>query len=105
MFVAREKELNITSEFLKSKGALLVYGLRRVGKTTLIQKAAQDSDKPFVYFECQKTSEENNVKMFVEILVEQLDFIDAKFDTFLSVFKVLDKNYHEYVFVLILKHQ
>lgn len=100
MFVGRKKELESINSFLNSNGALLVYGLRRIGKTTLIKKALNDSGKNYVYFECQKTSEENNVKMFVETLVEQLDFIDAKFDTFLSVFKVLDKNYHDYVFVI-----
>ena len=87
MFVAREKELSLINTFLSKKGTLLVYGLRRVGKTTLIQKAVSDSGRPSIYFECQKTDEEKNVSLFVNLLKEQLGFVDAEFKTFLSVFK------------------
>lgn len=100
MFVGREKELNTINQFLSNKGALLVYGLRRVGKTTLIKKAADDSGLPYVYFECQKADEKTNVLLFVDLLKEQLDFVDAEFDTFLSVFKVLNKQYPDYLFII-----
>lgn len=100
MFVAREKELSIINEFLKGKGALLVYGLRRVGKTTLIKKAAEDSGRPFVYFECQKTDEKKNVSLFVDLLKEQVDFIDAEFDSFLSVIKEFNKKYPNYILII-----
>ena len=100
MFVGRTNELNTINDFLKNKGALLVYGLRRVGKTTLIKKALNDSGRNYVYFECQKTSEENNVKMFVEVLEETIGFVSANFDNFEKVFKELDKNYNDYVFVI-----
>ena len=88
MFIGREKEINIIKGFLKKKGALMCYGLRRVGKTTLIKKVLNEEQCNYVYFECQKANEEVNVKLFVELLKEKLNFIDAQFDTFLSVFKV-----------------
>lgn len=100
MFVGREKELKLINEFLSNKGALLVYGLRRVGKTTLINKAVIESKKPYVYFECLKADEQKNVSLFVRLLNEQIGFVDAEFDSFLSVFKVLDKQYPGYVITI-----
>lgn len=100
MFVAREKELQYIHEFLNNRGALLVYGLRRVGKTTLIQKALLDSGRQYVYFECQLADEETNVSLFVDLLKEQLDFVDAEFKTFLSVFRLLNSQFKNYVFVI-----
>ncbi len=101
MFIAREKELARIKDFLNdSKGALLVYGLKRVGKTTLINKAVSYSNRPYIYFECQLTDEETNVSLFVDLLKEQLDFIDAKFDSFLSVFKVLNEYFPNYVITI-----
>lgn len=100
MFVAREKELKIIDEFLSKKGALLVYGLRRVGKTTLIKKAIENSGKPYVYFECQKADEEKNVSLFIDLLKEQLGFVEADFKTFSSVFREINKHYKNYVIII-----
>ena len=100
MFVAREKELSIINRFLSNKGALLVYGLRRVGKTTLITKAVQDSKKSFVYFECQKADEKKNVSLLVDLLKEQVGFVEAEFDSFLPVIKEFNKRYPNYVLVI-----
>ena len=100
MFVAREKELLMIDEFLSGKGALLVYGLRRVGKTTLITKAIEDSKRNYVYFECQKTSEEKNVELLVDLLKEQVGFVDAKFSSFLPLIKEFNKTFSNYVVII-----
>ena len=100
MFVAREKELAVISDFLEKKGAMLVYGLRRIGKTTLIQKALENSNRKYVYFECQKTDEKKNVSLLTDLLKEQIDFIDAEFDSFLSLIKEFNKRYKDYVLVI-----
>lgn len=100
MFVAREKELSVINRFLSKRGALLVYGLRRVGKTTLITKAVQDNKKPFVYFECQKADEKRNVALLVDLLKEQVGFVEAEFDSFLPVIKEFNKRYPSYVLVI-----
>jgi AAA+ ATPase superfamily predicted ATPase len=51
-FVDREQELVTLNRLLEQPGAqfLVVYGRRRVGKTTLLLKWAQDSGRPFVYW-------------------------------------------------------
>lgn len=100
MFVAREKELKIIKEFLNNYGALLVYGLRRVGKTTLINKAVSNSGRPYVYFECQKANEKKNVDLLVDLLKEQVSFVDADFSSFLSVIKEFNKRYPNYVLII-----
>ena len=100
MFVAREKELDLIKEFLSKKGALLVYGLRRVGKTTLITKAVGDSKRPYIYFECQKADEQKNVDLLIDLLKEQVDFVDADFSSFLSVIKVFNKQYPNYILII-----
>ena len=100
MFVGREKELKRINDFLSHKGALMVYGLRRIGKTTLIKKALADENINYVYFECQKADEKTNVDLFTDLLKESISFVDASFSTFLAVFKELDKMYKDYVFVI-----
>ncbi|MCR5491164.1 MAG: AAA family ATPase [Bacilli bacterium] len=100
MFVGREKEISTISNFLTHKGAMLIYGLKRVGKTTLIKKALEEADKPYIYFECQKASEETNVSLFVDLLREQIGFVDASFDSFLKVFRELDKSEADYAIII-----
>lgn len=100
MFVGREKEIGIMREFLSKKGAMLIYGLRRVGKTTLIKKVLDDSNRPYIYFECQKTDEKTNVSLLVSLLKEQVGFVDASFDSFLSLIKEFNKSYKDYILVI-----
>ena len=63
MFVGRENELKIISSAIQKPGSLLVYGLRRIGKTTLIKKALDDNNSKYIYFECQKANEQINVNI------------------------------------------
>lgn len=100
MFVGREKEIEKIKQLIHKKGASIVYGLRRVGKTTLIKKVLNDEGFNYVYFECQKADEKINVSLFVDLLQEKLGFVNAEFDSFLMVFKQLDKLYEKYVFVI-----
>ena len=51
MFVGREKELAILNKTLKKSGnAVLIYGKRKVGKTTLIKKYLEGSVKSVYFF-------------------------------------------------------
>lgn len=49
--------------------AVMVYGKRRVGKTTLIQKALKSSRYRTVYFECLKGTMQDNISGLVQELV------------------------------------
>ena len=46
-----------------------MYGKRRVGKTTLIKKALERQQKPFVYFECLKGTLRDNIDGLTRELV------------------------------------
>lgn len=68
MFVGREQELALLREEHIGK-AVMVYGKRRVGKTTLILKALEQCSYQTVYFECLKGTMQDNIAGFVQELV------------------------------------
>ena len=65
MFVGRERELaDLDREFRLARASLaIVYGRRRVGKSTLLQHAAELHGK-FVYFQATKVDESLNLAAF-----------------------------------------
>lgn len=72
MFVGREKELGILDETFKTCGkAVLIYGKRKVGKTTLIRQYLGKSSARSVYFECIKSSLEENITALTAELVRE----------------------------------
>lgn len=68
MFVGREEELALLREEHIGK-AVMVYGKKRVGKTTLILKALEQCPYQTVYFECLKGTIQDNIAGFVQELV------------------------------------
>lgn len=68
MFVGREEELALLREEHIGK-AVMVYGKRRVGKTTLILKALEQCPYQTVYFECLKGTMQENIDGLVQELV------------------------------------
>lgn len=68
MFVGREEELALLREEHIGK-AVMVYGKRRVGKTTLILKALEQCSYQTVYFECLKGTMQENIDGLVQELV------------------------------------
>jgi len=87
MFIGRKNELQlIKEEIKKNSSSILVYGKRKIGKTTLIKEACKDSGKIFIYFECIKDTVQENINLFIyqlkkmhlmddEISLESLNFI------------------------------
>ena len=63
MFIGREKELGIMRDALNKKGKhILLYGNRRVGKTTLANKAMSElEDVIIVNYECKKDTIKSNL--------------------------------------------
>ena len=97
MFLYREKELNT----LSSDGNVIVYGKRRVGKTSLIKEYIQSSGKTYYYFECLKTSlEENLYYMVNDLLRNKILKYNINFDNFYDLFLFINSNYDEIVFVI-----
>ena len=92
MFFHREKEIREIREFFISrKHALLVYGKRRVGKTTLISKALETYEGTVVFFQCTSESYENNCIQ----LTKEIEIITGDeghyFNSFHDIFRYLVK--------------
>ena len=92
MFVGRKEEITLIQEIAKeSNRSLLLYGKRKVGKTTLLNKALENSENITVYYECVKSSIKENVSLFVDRLLEK-KIIPVKiiFGTLQDVFEYLN---------------
>ena len=72
MFIGRSQELKIINELLdKNSGSLMVYGKRKVGKTTLLTHALKDSKDKTIYYECIKAPIKDNVDGLVGVLIKE----------------------------------
>ncbi|ASJ08579.1 ATPase [Thermococcus siculi] len=89
-FVDRKRELEILEE-LYNRGAnlIVVYGRRRVGKTTLLRKFLKD--KRGIYFLCSQRGYEKDLERFSEAVSEFLG-MPVKFDSFEDAFRFLAKH-------------
>ena len=90
MFVGRETELaELRSEFKnwKRKTAVLVYGKRRVGKSTLINKAADSFDGVVIDHLCVTSTFEGNMALLYQSVCTALSLPRMSFD---SVFSMMD---------------
>ena len=92
MFVGRQEELKAIQAVLdKRSGSVLVYGKRKVGKTTLILEALKSSKDTTVYYECLKSSMQDNINGFVSVLVKTKVLpVQIGFSSFQEVFQYLN---------------
>ena len=92
MFFAREKELALIEELLRKKsGSAMIYGKRKVDKTTLLTHALSKSNDKTVYYECLKSTMEENIEGFVNVLVrEKVIPVPLSFKSFTDVFAYLN---------------
>ena len=92
MFVAREKELALIRGLLSKKsGSIMIYGKRKVGKTTLITHALEESTDKTVYYECLKSTMEDNIEGFVTELVRAKVLpVPLSFRSFPDIFAYLN---------------
>ena len=93
MFIGREKELSVLQrELEKEHTAVMLYGKRRVGKTTLIRMALEHAAGPAVYYECIKGSMKDNLEGFVrELLRKGILPVALGFSSFQDVFAYLNR--------------
>lgn len=90
-FIGREKEFLLMQQALKQEQAtILLYGKRKVGKTTLIKECLKSQTKQFIYFECLKGTMAENISAFVSELVRlRILPVAMSFQSFLDVFAYL----------------
>jgi len=91
MFLCRNNEINDLKNVLKSSGkAIILYGKRRVGKTSLLKEIMKD--EPCIYYECLKDSLESNILSFKDSLSRSGYIIPnyVSFSSFIDVFEYIE---------------
>ena len=91
MFFHREKELEEINDELKDKSKkIVIYGKRRVGKTSLIKKVMEGKEN-FIYFECIQDTIEENLKLLKMILNKTINIPSyVSFESFEQVFEYIN---------------
>lgn len=91
MFIGREKETAEIRDFLKKdSGSMMIYGKRKVGKTTLINHTL-NGVKNTAYYECIKDSLKANVDGLVEVLLKaKILSARIEFPSFRELFQYLN---------------
>lgn len=100
MFIGRKLEQLKIKSFADKDKAMLVYGLRRVGKTTLIKETLSNIKLDFIYFECTKASEEINVSSLMKLINEKYNETFGEFSTFKQVFELINKHFKDLCIVI-----
>ena len=102
MFIGRQEELSRLKTVLQKSGtATLIYGKRRVGKTSLIKQALPGQVKTVLYFECLKATIRENVDAFTRVLTEAkvLPF-PTRFEEFEAVFSYLNTLNRQFIIAI-----
>lgn len=92
MFIGRKSELLEIQDILnKPSGSMMIYGKRKIGKTTLITHALEDSSDKTVYYECLKAPMRDNIEGFVSVLVRmEILPVAFEFNSFIDLFAYLN---------------
>lgn len=92
MFIGRLDELNTLRHLLeKPSASVMIYGKRKVGKTTLIAEALKSSTDKTIYYECLKAPMQENIDGFVAMLArEKVIPVQLTFKSFNDVFAYLN---------------
>lgn len=91
MFIGRQQEIKELREFLSSEKtkAALIYGKRRIGKTTLIQHVLADANKENIFFEASEDTYESNLSTFTGLTGTSLSLQLGSYKSFSEVFAFL----------------
>ena len=102
MFVGRSGELQLLLEAFKEKrSATLLYGKRRVGKTTLIKEALEKQQKTYVYYECLRGTMRDNIDGLTQELTRlKILTFATTFPSFQDVFAFLNTLPQQFIIVI-----
>lgn len=103
MFIGRERELAALEEFYNRKGIGLtvIYGRRRIGKSTLINEFVKD--KRTIFYTATKVGSDRNLELFAsQVAAFFMPGIDITFTTTEAVFDFLAKNIGDEKLVLVI---
>lgn len=102
MFVGRSEELQLLLEAFKEKrSATLLYGKRRVGKTTLIKEALEKQQKTYVYYECLRGTMRDNIDGLTQELTRlKILTFATTFPSFQDVFAYLNTLPIQFIIVI-----
>ena len=102
MFVGRSGELRLLLEAFKEKrSATLLYGKRRVGKTTLIKEALEKQQKTYVYYECLRGTMRDNIDGLTQELTRlKILTFATTFTSFQDVFAYLNTLPQQFIIVI-----
>ena len=102
MFVGREKELEMLRKELKKdkKSAVLIYGKRRIGKTTLIEEALKGYKGIVINHVCVKSTYEGNLEMLYRSVAKALNLPQIQFAQLSEMFEYLGNQKKNIVLIL-----
>ncbi|MBO4706379.1 MAG: AAA family ATPase [Spirochaetaceae bacterium] len=102
MFIARQKELSELNQelSLRRKSAVLVYGKRRIGKSTLIKEASKNYTGIVVNHLCVKSSFEGNLDLLTKSIMLSLELPEMKFATIFDLFSFINKQNKKILIIL-----
>lgn len=102
MFVGRSGELQLLMDaFKEQRSATLLYGKRRVGKTTLIKEALKGQKKTYVYYECLKSTMRDNIDGLTQELTRlKILTFATTFASLLDVFAYLNMLPQQFIIVI-----
>lgn len=92
MFIGRKEEIaKIKNLFNRTNTSVLIYGKRKVGKTTLLKEAMKYSSDPFIYYQCLNSTLQDNINEFSKILfTSKLIPFQIPFTSFQQIFEYLN---------------
>lgn len=101
-FVDRENELEyLNSEYNKKESSLIIlYGRRRIGKTSLIKEFGKD--KNMIYFLATEETEKQNLKQLSILVAEYLKLENIEFSDWDSVFKFIVNSQNDKKIVIVI---
>ena len=103
MFIGREKELQAVQAEISQwnrKSAILLYGKRRVGKSTLIREAAKSFEGVVIHHLCVSSTFEGNLELIYRSVSEGLGLPMLRFDSLFAMMDYLKTLDRKILFVL-----